>query len=65
MRRHLKYLRVGVGGRNCPCCFPPPGKRKTKFRAAKRKEHRDAFKCEELNGVVTELVDVDDSKSSE
>lgn len=46
---YKKYVRMGVGGMNCPCCFPAPGKRKGKFRTAKRKEKREAFKCEELN----------------
>ena len=46
-----KYLCVGPGGMKCVCCFPAPGSkdRKYHFRAAKRKEKRDAFKVEFLN----------------
>lgn len=40
-----KYLHVGVGGRRCPCCFPRPGsaERRAKYRAAKRREQREAW----------------------
>lgn len=36
----------------CQCCFPAPGSkaRKLKFRVAKRKEARAAWKCEKVNG---------------
>lgn len=38
---------VGPGGRNCSCCYPPPGKaRKKDKRTAKRKE-RQAWRKEE------------------
>lgn len=39
-----KHLSVGPGGIKCLCCFPPPGKRKAKYRSAKRKEKKDAMK---------------------
>ena len=41
-----KHLSVGPGGIKCPCCAPPPGKRKPMFRSAKRKEHAEAMKIE-------------------
>jgi hypothetical protein len=45
---------VGVGGWNCPCCAPAPGKRKEVYRSAKRKEKREAFRIEleELNSTA-------------
>lgn len=47
--RHLnKHLCIGVGGVNCPCCFPAPGSRKEIFRSAKRKENLLAFKDTQL-----------------
>lgn len=43
--RHLsKHLCIGVGGVNCPCCFPGPNSRKEVFRSAKRKDNLLAFK---------------------
>lgn len=43
--RHLsKHLCIGVGGFNCPCCFPGPNSRKEVFRSAKRKNNWLAFK---------------------
>lgn len=42
-----KYCSVGPGGFSCPCCFPPPGKRKEEVRSALRKERIAAFKFEE------------------
>lgn len=38
-----KHLKVGVGGRGCPCCFPAPGskERKQLYRSAKRLEKKD------------------------
>lgn len=46
-----KYLCVGPGGMGCTCCFPAPGSkdRKHQFRIAKRKEHREAFKFQQMN----------------
>lgn len=52
MRRYMKFIRVGPGGVDCPCCgMPAPGKRKEFFRSAKRKEKREAMKYEELNNT--------------
>ena len=44
MPKVTKFLCVGPGGRRCPCCFPAPGSktRKLLFRAAKRREAKDA-----------------------
>lgn len=44
-----KHLVIGPGGPRCSCCFPAPGSkdRALKFRAAKRKEAKAAWKCEE------------------
>lgn len=46
-----RYLCVGVGGRNCSCCFPAPGskERKLLYRVAKRTEAREAMKIEAAN----------------
>lgn len=46
--KHLRHLRIGPGGRKCVCCFPAPGSkdRKLAYRAAKRKDKREAFKAE-------------------
>lgn len=52
MPNYRKYLKgVGVGGINCPCCFPAPRSvgRKAHYRAAKRREEVDAFRIEQLN----------------
>jgi len=49
-----KHLLIGPGGRGCPCCFPAPGSkgRRAAFRRAKRKEARQALKCEAIaNGT--------------
>lgn len=44
-----KHLKIGPGGKRCICCFPAPGskERYLEFRRAKRKEAKEAFKCEE------------------
>lgn len=41
-----KHLHIGVGGRNCVCCFPAPNskERKAEYRRAKRAEQREASK---------------------
>lgn len=46
-----KFLSVGPGGMKCACCFPAPGKRKEKFRTAKRKAQRETsrFIAESVN----------------
>jgi hypothetical protein len=46
---HKKMIKVGLGGRKCPCCFPSPGSvsRAAIFRAAKRRDKREAMRCEQ------------------
>ena len=48
MPRYSKHLSIGPGGVGCACCFPAPGskERKQHFRAAKRKEKREALRIE-------------------
>lgn len=36
-RNYMKHLNVGIGGINCACCFPAPGKRDKIFRKIRRK----------------------------
>lgn len=38
-----KYLDIGIGGINCPCCAPPPGKRRKLFRKARRQMKNQAI----------------------
>lgn len=49
--RYSRSLCIGPGGIKCICCFPAPGSkdRKYQFRAAKKKDKRDAFKAEQIN----------------
>jgi len=46
--KHTRFLCIGPGGRNCTCCFPAPGskERKLAYKAAKRKEAKEALKIE-------------------
>ena len=55
---YKKHLDVGPGGLGRPCCFDAPGSdsRKKKFRAAKKKERRDAMK-----EAIEELSEVEES----
>ncbi len=41
-----RYLKIGPGGRNCPCCFPAKGSkdRRSQFRRAKKKSDRLAMR---------------------
>lgn len=53
-RFHMKIIgyKIGVGGWNCACCAPAPGKRAKLWRSAKRRE-REIWKRE----VAKELGD--------
>ena len=46
MVKVTKFLRVGLGGRKCVCCFPSPGSNamKLEYRIAKRRSDREASK---------------------
>jgi hypothetical protein len=37
---------VGLGGIRCPCCAPPPKKRKKLFRSGRKQLNRAVFKIE-------------------
>lgn len=41
-----RYLNIGVGGRNCICCFPAPRSkdRRAQYRRAKRRADREAMR---------------------
>ena len=47
---YKKLMSIGPGGKNCICCFPAPSSKERKyiFRQAKRKDKKNAFKCEEI-----------------
>ena len=38
-----KFLCIGPGGRDCPCCFPAPGStwRKKEMKSAKKRSNRE------------------------
>lgn len=40
----------GPGGMNCVCCFPAPGSKERRkiIKAYRRKEAREAFRCEDM-----------------
>lgn len=44
-----KHLMVGIGGMDCPCCFPAPSSKARRYmvRQAKRKEAKAAMKLED------------------
>ena len=47
--KHSRNLKIGPGGRRCVCCFPAPKskERRLEYRAAKRKDAKDAMRAEE------------------
>ena len=47
-KRGTERFKSGPGGMNCICCFPPPGSRLRHIlvKAERRKQKREAFKCE-------------------
>lgn len=66
MVKHTRFLCVGPGGRNCPCCFPAPGSqdRRKQYRAAKRKADREAMR-EAMNDYEWPLVELIDLAKQE
>lgn len=55
--KHSRYLCIGPGGRKCICCFPAPGSkdRKLQYRAAKKKDKKEALKVE-LNNLTVDTL---------
>lgn len=52
-----RSLCISPGGRKCPCCFPPPGKkRKALYRRAKRLEKKEALKDASLDDSLGDSV---------
>lgn len=53
--RMKRHLHVGPGGWKCTCCFPARSSkaRKYEFRRAKRREAREAIRCEFTHGSIT------------
>lgn len=48
-----RYLKIGPGGRRCDCCFPAPGSRdrRSEFRRAKKRAHREAM-CNAMADMI-------------